>query len=528
MSKRKSGILLHPTSLPSKYGIGDLGKSAEDFIDFLKKANQKVWQILPLGHTCFGDSPYQSFSAFAGNPLMISVDRLIDDNLLDEKDIGEIPAFSEEKVEYGKVIDFKYSLYRKAYNKFKNVKNKKIISEYNNFCKKNESWLDDYCLFISLKNHFIDERKNTWESPEYKAYKKANENTMDKNLINDCFYGASWNSWPEDIAVRKKAALEKWTRKLKNEINFYKFLQYKFSEQWQKIKSLANKNNIEIIGDIPIFVAADSADTWSNPKLFKIDAKGYPKEVAGVPPDYFSETGQLWGNPLYDWSVHKNTDYSWWTKRIKNVLRLVDTVRIDHFRAFDSYWAIPYGSETAATGKWEKGPGAEFFALIEKNIPNVSIIAEDLGDLNEEVLILRDKLGYPGMKILQFAFDGNPGNEYLTHNYSSTNFIVYTGTHDNDTTIGWYKSIDDLSKDRVRRLLNISGNDIAWDLIRCAYSSVAETAIIPLQDVLCLDSGARMNTPGIPGGNWQFRFKEGSLTDEKASGLAYLVSLYNR
>jgi len=528
MAKRKSGILLHPTSLPSKYGIGDLGKEAKDFIDFLKKANQKLWQILPLGHTCFGDSPYQSFSAFAGNPLMISIDGLIEEKLLDKSDMGEIPCFSEDKVEYGKVLDYKYSLYRKAYEKFKNIKNKKEISEYNGFCKKNQSWLDDYCLFISLKNHFIEERKNTWETPEYKAYKKANEKTMSKDLINDCFYGASWNSWPEDIARRKKSSLEKWTRRLKNEINFYKFLQYKFSEQWHKIKDYANKNEIEIIGDIPIFVAADSADTWSNPKLFKMSEKGYPTEVAGVPPDYFSETGQLWGNPLYDWSVHKSTNYNWWVQRIKNVMNLVDSVRIDHFRAFDSYWSIPYGSETAVTGKWEKGPGKDFFAVIEKNIPDVSIIAEDLGDLNEEVLILRDELGYPGMKILQFAFDGNAGNEYLPYNYTNPNFIVYTGTHDNDTTIGWYNGADDSTKDRVRRLLRVSGEDIAWDLIRYAYSSIARTVIIPLQDVLCLDSSARMNTPGVPGGNWQFRFRDGSLTDEKASGLAYLVSLYNR
>ena len=541
MTKRKSGILLHITSLPSKYGIGDLGEKAYEFVDFLKKSNQKIWQILPLGHTSFGDSPYQSFSTFANNPLLISIDCLIKDNLITEKEVGEIPNFDETKVDYGKVIDFKYSVYRKAYEKFKKEKNKKIISDYDNFCKSNEFWLDDYCLFVSLKNHFIKERKNTWETSEYKAYKKANEKIMNENTINDCFYGASWNSWPEDIATRKKVAIDKWSRKLKNEINFYKFLQYKFYEQWKKLKNYVTANDIEIIGDIPIFVAVDSADTWANPELFRLDSKGYPVEVAGVPPDYFSETGQLWGNPLYDWEYHKNTNYNWWAKRIKNMLNLVDVVRIDHFRAFDSYWSIPYGEKTAIKGEWKKGPGVKFFRSIEETllkelsskttnkdyIKGLPIIAEDLGDLNPEVLELRDELGFVGMKILQFGFSG-PDNDYLPYNYTTTNCIVYTGTHDNDTTIGWYEKESEETKDFVRRLLNVSGEDIAWDLIRYAFSTVSDIAIIPMQDVLCLGSDARMNTPGIAGGNWQFRFKDGSLSDEKADGLAYLTKLYNR
>lgn len=528
MKKRKSGILLHITSLPSKYGIGDFGKSSFEFIDFLKKANQKIWQILPLGQTSFGDSPYQSFSTFAGNPLLISIDSLIKDNLISEKDLGEIPNFSETNVEYGKVIDYKYSIYRKAFAKFKTLKDKKIVSNYNSFCKKNQDWLDDYCLFVALKNHFIAERKNTFETLEYKAYKKLTEKNLSEDSINDCFYGATWNSWPDDIAKRKKVAIEKWTRKLKNEISFYKFLQYKFQEQWQKVKSYAKENEIEIIGDIPIFVAADSADTWGNPSLFKIDENGFPTEVAGVPPDYFSKTGQLWGNPLYDWEYHKKTNYEWWTKRISHMLSLVNTIRIDHFRAFDSYWSIPYGSKTAVTGKWKKGPGIEFFKTIEKTLPNLPIIAEDLGDLNEEVLKLRDDLGFPGMKILQFAFDSTAENDYLPHNYQGTNFIVYTGTHDNDTTIGWYASASETTKDYVRRLLNISGQDISWDLIRCAFASVANIAVIPIQDILCQSSEARMNTPGVSSGNWQFRFKDGLLTDEKASALAYFSKIYNR
>lgn len=527
MTKRKSGVLLHPTSLPSPYGIGDLGHEAFAFVDFLKKAGQKIWQILPLGHTCFGDSPYQSFSAFAGNPLLISIDALAEDGLLDSDDLPS-PSFPEDNVDYGRVIDYKYSVFRKAYEKFKRVRSRSVFESCGAFYEKNKFWLDDYCLFISLKNYFIEKRKNTWDSPEYKAYKKANKKTMSENMINDCFYGASWNSWPSDIAKRNKSAVEKWTKKLKNEIGFYKFLQFEFDKQWKNLRTYANDSGIEIIGDIPIFVAADSADTWAEPKLFEIDQKGYPISVAGVPPDYFSETGQAWGNPLYDWGVHKETGYDWWIKRIKKTLELVDSVRIDHFRAFESYWAIPYGSETAVNGKWIKGPGEDFFKVIEKNIPNLSIIAEDLGDLNEEVLVLRDKLGYPGMKILQFAFGGDPANAYLPHNYTNDNFVVYTGTHDNDTTIGWYNSIDDAEKDRIRRLLNVSGDDIAWDLIRYAFSSTAKIAVIPIQDILCLDTSARMNTPGVSGGNWQFRFRKSALTDEKARGLAYLSNLYNR
>jgi len=526
--KRRSGILLHPTSLPSKYGIGDLGKTSLDFVDFLEKANQRVWQILPLGHTSFGDSPYQSFSAFAGNPLLISPDELLADKLLKEEDLQNVPGFSDIKTEFGRVIEYKYGLFRKAFAKFKTLRGKKVLSDYSSFCESNKYWLDDYCLFISLKNHFIEERRESWETPEYKAYKKANSDTLSENAINDCFYGACWNSWPSDIAQRKKAAIEKWSKTLKSEINFYKFLQYKFYSQWKKVKEYANSKGIEIIGDIPIFVAADSADSWSNPKLFKMTSKGYPTEVAGVPPDYFSKTGQLWGNPLYNWDYHWKTNYEWWTERIRNTLNTVDILRIDHFRAFESYWAIPYGSETAETGEWKKGPGAEIFQAIEKSIPNLPIIAEDLGDLNKEVIELRDKLGFPGMKILQFAFGGGKENLYLPHNYTTTNSVVYTGTHDNDTTLGWYSKTDDKTKDHLRRVLNISGDDISWDLIRCAFASVADIAIIPLQDVLCLDSSARMNEPGTSEGNWQFRFREGLLTDEKAEGLAYFTDLYNR
>lgn len=526
--QRKSGILVHPSSFESKYGIGDFGKSAYNFIDFLEKSKQHVWQILPLGHTSFGDSPYQSFSTFAGNPLLISLDVFIENEYLDEKDFENIPDFNEIKVEYGKVIEFKNKMFKKAYEKFKQLKNKKIKDNFEKFCEENKQWLDDYSLFISLKNYFIQERKNTFESEEYKIFKKENIDFLGENGVNDCFYGASWNSWPKEIADRKIYALNKWKANLKDEIQYYKFLQFEFFNQWNKLKEYANSKEIEIIGDIPIFVACDSADTWSRKDLFFIDKKGRPTEVAGVPPDYFSKTGQLWGNPLYNWKAHKKERYEWWINRIKNTLKLVDIVRIDHFRGFESYWSIPYGEKTAIKGEWKKGPNKEIFDYINQNIKNAKIIAEDLGDLNEEVNELREKLNLPGMKILQFAFSDTPENEYLPHNFKDSNTIIYTGTHDNDTTLGWYNSIDEKSKDYIRRYMNISGDDICWDLIRLAFSSSADTAIIPIQDILCLNSDSRMNTPGNPSDNWQFRYKEEMLTDDILNRLKYLTELFNR
>ena len=322
---RKSGILAHPTSFPSKYGIGDLGKGAYEFVDFLEKSGQKLWQILPLGQTSFGDSPYQSFSAFAGNIYIISPDILVKKGYLSKKDIEVVPEFDEKNVEYGKVINYKMSLFRKAFKNFKEDK------KYLGFCEKNAFWLDDYSLFMSLKNYFIEQRKNTYESAEYKAYYSANEKKVKLNAIKDCFYGGAWNSFPDDIRDKKPKAVEKYTKLLKTEIDFYKFLQYEFFTQWQELKEYANEKEIEIIGDIPIFVAEDSADVWSNRNLFSLDTKGFPKVVAGVPPDYFSADGQLWGNPLYDWKEHSKTDYDWWTKRIENAFKLCDIVRIDHF-----------------------------------------------------------------------------------------------------------------------------------------------------------------------------------------------------
>lgn len=519
---RKCGILLHPTSLPGKFGIGDLGQAAYDFADYLERAGQSLWQILPLGHTGFGDSPYQSFSAFAGNPLMISPSLLAEDGLLTEEDIRDVPAFDDTRVDYGAVAKYKEGLLKTAYGRFL-----KSDKEYKSFCRKNAFWLNDYSLFMSLKNYFIEKRRFEFESSEYKAYYKQTFKALGEDGAKDCYYGACWNSFPEDIKNRDEGALKRYTKLLKEDIDYYKFIQYIFFKQWKALKEYVNKKGIEIIGDIPIFVASDSADTWAHRELFHINEKGFPTEVAGVPPDYFSAEGQLWGNPLYNWSKHSEDGYDWWIKRVESVLELVDIVRIDHFRAFESYWSIPYGSKTAVKGKWKKGPQTKLFDAIKEKLGGLNIIAEDLGDLNPEVMVLRDKLGLPGMKILQFAFD-NPGNDYLPHNYTSDNFVVYTGTHDNDTTRGWYESTNEECRDYARRLMQVSGDDISWDLIRLAISSTARYCVIPLQDVLCLGSEARMNTPGVRAGNWQFRFRREQLTDDGAEGLRYLCELYNR
>ncbi len=519
---RRSGILLHPISLPSHYGIGDLGAESYAFVDFLAKAGQKLWQVLPFGHTGFGDSPYQSFSTFAGNPLMISPDILVNDGLLSDDDIAEIPYFDPCKIEYGRVIEYKYSLYRKAFAAFD-----KRTKGYTVFCRKNKFWLDDYALFMALKNYFAEKRKYGGETPEYKAYRKSLRKYMTVNAIKDCYYGASWNSFPEELRDRDPAAIAKYQKLLKSEIDFYKFIQFTFFKQWGELKKYANENGIKIIGDIPIFVAADSADTWSRREIFHIDEKGFPTEVAGVPPDYFSADGQLWGNPLYDWEKLKEEDYDWWVKRVESILGAVDIVRIDHFRAFESYWSIPFGAKTARKGKWKKGPGEALFNAIKEKLGKLDIIAEDLGDLNPEVIELRDKLGLPGMKVLQFAF-GSPDNPYFPHNFESSNCVVYTGTHDNDTTLGWYMSCDEKTKDFVRRILNADGSNIVRDMIRWAISSSAEYCIIPVQDVLGYGCDTRMNTPGVSGGNWQFRFEKGRLNDEAAAYLKYLCTLFNR
>ncbi len=525
--KRNSGILAHPTSFESPFGIGDLGKGTYDFIDFLVKAKQHIWQILPLGPTSFGDSPYQCFSTFAGNYFLISPQTLVVEGYLKASDIENHPHFDEVNVQYGEVIEYKMGLYKVAYENFKTNVTKAQKQAYDKFCA-NSFWLNDFALFMALKYYFIKERANTWETPEYKAYKAKNEKVLTADQINDFFYGAVWNSWPDGLVKREEKAIKEWTTKLQDDIDFYKFLQYEFFRQWSLVKDYAGKQEIEIIGDIPIFVAMDSSDVWANPDLFYLDKDGNPTEVAGVPPDYFSATGQLWGNPLYNWPVHKKQGYKWWIDRIQSMTSLVDTIRIDHFRGFDEYWSVPYGEKTAINGEWKKGPGADLFHAINKQLGDLPIIAEDLGLLTDGVIELRDGLDLPGMKILQFAFDVSEENDYLPHNFQNSNCVIYTGTHDNDTTVGWYEKAQDIEKDYLRRYLNVSGDDIAWDLIRLAWSSTSAYAIAPVQDLLSRNSDCRMNTPGVAVGNWQYRFRTSELSDNIAERLAYFGSLFDR
>ncbi|SES62048.1 4-alpha-glucanotransferase [Anaerobranca gottschalkii DSM 13577] len=494
MFKRSSGILLHPTSLPSPYGIGDLGKEAYDFVDFLVASKQKLWQILPLGPTGFGDSPYQCFSAFAGNPLLISLDKLVQEGFLKKEDIKPPKKFDDNHVEFGEVINFKFSVFNKAYNNFKKHATKIQKEKYENYCHNQKKWLDDYALFMALKEHYK---------------------------------GAVWNTWDKPIAKREASALEYWKEKLKEEIGFQKFIQYIFYEQWMDLKSYANKNFIEVIGDIPIFVAFDSADVWSQPELFCLDEKGYPTEVAGVPPDYFSATGQLWGNPLYNWDKMKEDDYKWWIDRFKVTLQLVDIVRLDHFRGFEAYWAVPYGEKTAVNGVWRKGPGADLFSSIEKALGKLPIIAEDLGFITKEVHEIREQFNFPGMKILQFAFDSKEESDVIPYKYEK-NSVVYTGTHDNDTILGWFEKASPQDREYALKYSKSDGKDISWDIIQLALSTVCNIAIFPLQDILSLGAEGRMNVPGTASGNWTWRFKKGDLTESIALRLAELTKLYGR
>ena len=496
MFKRSSGILFHPTSLPGKYGIGTLGREAFNFVDFLKKSNQKLWQIFPLGPTGYGDSPYQCFSSFAGNPYLIDFDLLIEQNLLSGNDLENINfGENEEFVDYGAIYNSKYPLLRKAYENYKANQNDELRGKFEEFKFKNAEWLDDYSLYISLKNHFG---------------------------------GLSWNEWQEDIKNREPQAMERYRNELSDDIEYHNFIQFLFFSQWEAVKRYANENGIKIIGDIPIFVAADSADTWANTDIFLFDKDKKPVKVAGVPPDYFSATGQLWGNPLYDWQKLKETNYRWWIDRVKSNLTTCDIIRIDHFRGFDEYWAVPYGDKTAENGTWCPGPRMDLFNAIKNELGDLPIIAEDLGTMTQGVIDLRNASGFPGMKILGFAFDSAEENDYLPHTYDK-NCVVYTGTHDNDTIVGWFEKAKEEDKQFARDYLN-STNDanIHWDAIRGAWSSVANIAIAPIQDFLGLGSYARINTPGLASGNWQWRLKPNQLTDELAQNIAKLTKTYSR
>lgn len=498
ITERFSGILVHPTSFPSPYGIGDFGKGAYDFIDFLKKAGQKLWQILPLGPTGFGDSPYQAFSAFAGQPLLISPDKLCEMGLLLPKDLAELPlsTFNRDSVDYGYIIPYKTRILRKAYDRFKKLEDADMIAEYDTFCTKNAEWLDDYALFMAGK---------------------------------DFHNGRSWLEWDDDLRDPDDAIKAKWNRLLSDQVAYYKFIQWLFFRQWNEVKVYANNAGIRIIGDIPIFVSLDSADVWTNRKLFQLDTKGYPTVVAGVPPDAFSATGQLWGNPLYDWAYHKETGYEWWIKRIQNQLSQVDFIRIDHFRGFEAYFAIPANAKTAIDGAWVKGPDADLFnAICEKLGNNLPIWAEDLGIITDEVEALRDGFNLPGMKVLQFAFTDPEDNDLLPHHFSTSNCICYTGTHDNETTVGWYYNAEPELQDRVRRFMNTNGNAIHWDFIRTAMGSIAKYCIFPIQDILGFGNDCRMNTPSVAAGNWAFRYRPEYLSDGLAHYLKSLTELYGR
>lgn len=494
---RAGGILLHPTSLPGRYGIGDLGPQAYRFVDWLASTGCKLWQILPLGPTGYGDSPYQCFSAFAGNPYLISFDALIDDGLLTQDDFVDMPNFNASSVDFGLLIPWKLGLLQKAFSNLGTAPGA-LQKEFKNFCKDNASWLDDYALFMAIK--------------------EANG-------------GGAWSGWDESLRKRKKAAMEQARAEQAENILRHSFYQFLFFRQWNKLRDYAHGRGLTIVGDIPIFIAYDSADAWANPKLFFIDEESLPTVVAGVPPDYFSATGQLWGNPLYKWSAHKKTGYEWWIERFRSVLSLVDIVRLDHFRGFAGYYEIPYGAPTAERGQWVKGPGKDFFetiypALSRKKGETLPIIAEDLGVITPDVVDLRDSFNLPGMKILQFGFSG-ADNPFLPHNYSS-NCVAYTGTHDNDTVRGWYETAPDHERDFARRYLGTNGTDIAWDLIRSIWSSVAVYAVAPMQDALSLGGEARMNFPSKLGGNWEWRMTEGDMSETLAARLREMNQLYLR
>lgn len=492
--RRSAGILLHPTSLPGKFGIGDLGPNAYKFIDFLESAGQTLWQVLPLGPTGYGDSPYQCFSAFAGNPLLISPEILLEENLLNEKDLKKIPNADPHRIDYGNVIEYKTNLFKIA---FKNFKETNKINEqlFNNFCLKHKEWLEDYSLFMAVKNYHN---------------------------------GISWIDWNQEISLRKN--LDVWKEKLSDDILYHKFLQYQFFKQWSVLKKYANEKNIKIIGDMPIYIAYDSSDLWANKNLFTVDENGKLTFVAGVPPDYFSETGQLWGNPLYRWKLMEKDDYLWWRNRITSLLEFVDIIRIDHFRGFDAYWEIPADSPNAINGRWVKGPGEKFFSTIMKYLGDVPILAEDLGVITKEVVNLRDKFNFPGMKVLQFAFGTGMERRFLPHNFIP-NCVVYTGTHDNDTTRSYFEKEKDNSNDiysHAQKYLNYYGDNIVFELIRIAYASVAKMVVITMQDILNLGSEARMNFPSKLGGNWSWRFSWDQVDNNLSNIYKELTKLYER
>jgi 4-alpha-glucanotransferase len=493
---RASGILLHPTSLPGPFGIGDVGKSAFAFVDFLAKAGQRYWQILPFGPTGYGDSPYQCFSAFAGNPLLIDLFDLVEKTLLSPHDLESIPDFPKDKVDYGWVMYYKYPLLRKAFENYKNHPCHAVQQNFARFCEKQWYWLDDYALFLTLRD------------------------------VNDC---KVWNQWDWDIAVREVDALAYFSEKLAFEIEEKKFWQFLFFDQWARLKEYCQSQHVRIIGDMPIYVAYDSVDVWANRDIFHLDDEGKPTKVAGVPPDYFSQTGQRWGNPLYRWDYLQKTGYPWWVERFRSQMENVDLIRLDHFCGFESCWEIPAHHKTAEHGRWAKVPGEELFNSLRADLGSLPIIAEDLGLITPEVRQLRERLGFPGMAVLQFAFGtDDETHPYLPHNYTS-NLVVYTGTHDNDTLLGWiHETSSDQERNRMMDYLKSDGQALHWDAIQCVMDSAAGIVLFPLQDVFGLGNEARMNHPGKSSGNWQWRFVEDALSADIANRLYHITQQGNR
>lgn len=517
--KRKSGILLHPTSLPKTPGIGTIGKQAFKFVDWLVSAQQSIWQILPYGPTGYGDSPYASFSTFAGNPLLIDIDLLVNSGWI-TKEQATPPEWikSEGYVDYGSVVWWKIPLLKLAAKQFIEKENNPEKDAYENFVKNQSFWLENYGIFMSIKE-FYDE--------------KAKEENK---------FGAMWsNYWPKNLATHKEKAINEWKEKHHIEIEIHKVIQYFFFTQWQALKNYANEKGVQILGDIPIFVAADSADVWANQHLFQLDKNGQALAVAGVPPDYFSATGQLWGNPLYNWEAMEKENYAWWIARIKAMLTQVDYIRIDHFRGFEAYWSVPAGEETAINGQWIPGPDHKLFNAIQKELGEIPIIAEDLGVITEGVAKLRDDFNLPGMKVLQFAFDVNEAgaggcvNPFLPHMYNQ-NCVVYTGTHDNDTMQGWLSKASEQELEIVRKYITggipsskLSNENLCPELVKLALASVAKFAVIPMQDVFAIGDEGRMNTPSTTGGhNWQWRMSPEMFSTEKSSWLKEMSILYGR
>lgn len=504
--ERQSGILMHPTSFPSRFGIGDFGVEAYEFVDFLVSAKQSLWQVLPLGQTGYGDSPYQCFSAFAGNIYLISLDKLADEGLLSKADLKDVPQFPADKVDFGKVIDFKVPLLRKAFENFRQTQDAETIEAFHKFCDAHSYWLEDYALFRAIK--FAQDQK-------------------------------SWQEWDEDLKLRQPEALEKARKDYDDEAFAQKFYQFVFFKQWAELKKYANDKGIQIIGDVPIFIALDSCDVWCNPQEFKLNEDGSPKVVAGVPPDYFSKTGQLWGNPIYNWDKMRNEGFRWWVSRFRATLEIFDIVRVDHFRGFAASWEVPAKDKTAENGQWVNVPGKDLFNTLQWVFgDNLKILAEDLGVITPDVEELRDSFGFPGMRILQFAWGGDPKNIDLPHNYIQ-NCVVYTGTHDNDTTVGWFNSqagkgsgrdAEQIGKEKdfCLKYLNTDGKEINWTFIRAVLASVANTAIVPMQDLLGLGAKARMNLPASDSGNWQWRCEAKDFDEKIAERLADLCELYGR